>query len=293
MKRTVSRVLLTLVLSLVAAGLLPALPPAPDGPPVVGLVLNREQAEAVAAGKPAAVNYRKAIENSGASVLLLSPLTDAPALLTAAGDLDGLLVPGGDDISPACYGAAPDARLEATDPELDRLEVALLKFARVRGLPVLGICRGAQLINVVHGGTLCQDLPTRFQGKKAVEHRRMKGEEYLPCPHKVAFRPGSRIAEITGAGETETNSFHHQGVEKPGSDLTVTGETEDGLPEVLEGNGPAVLLGVQFHPEKATEDPGMRKIFAAFLNAAEHHRQERIRQAVEKPKGRGAQPAAE
>ncbi len=293
MKKSVSRVLLPLFLSWIAAGLLPALPPAPDGRPVVGLVLNREQAEAVAAGKPAAVNYRKALENSGAAVLLLSPLTDAPGLLAAAADLDGLLVPGGDDISPACYGAAPDARLEATDPELDRLEIALLKFARWRGLPVLGICRGAQLINVVHGGTLCQDLPTRFQGKKAVEHRRKKGEEYLPCPHRVTLRPGSRIAGITGAGEMETNSFHHQGVEKPGGDLTVSGETPDGLPEVLEGDGPAFLLGVQFHPEKAYEDPSMGKIFAAFLIAAEHHRQERTRQTVDKPKGRGAQPPTE
>lgn len=164
------------------------------------------------------------------------------------GNADGLILGGGGDVDPSLYGGVPgDTTLSGVDLTRDRNEVAMLEHALQRGLPVLGICRGAQLINVVRGGALFQDLPRDFGTE--VEHR---GRESLlhTALHPVHVCPGSRLGGLLGAsGVVEVNSGHHQGIARVGDGLKVVARSTDGLVEAVEADGTDRLLGVQWHPE--------------------------------------------
>lgn len=246
---------------------------APAAGPVVGLILNAEQAADLSAGKPVAARYVAAVEKAGGSVHFFVIGDDAPGRLGKVDAIDALLIPGGDDIAPDRYGQEPDPRLETVEPALDALESALFKAARDRGMPVLGICRGCQFINVCHGGTLFQDIPTGYRRKPAVSHRRKEGETYLRSDHAITIRSGSVLARATGATRLTVNSYHHQGLDRIGGGLTVTARSSDGLPEAVEGKRGPFLLGVQFHPERDFENtPPFEGIFRAFLAAAERYR---------------------
>lgn len=247
--------------------------------PVVGLILNAEQAADLSAGKPVAARYVTAVEKAGGTVHFFVIGDDAPGKIGKMDEIDALLIPGGDDIAPGRYGQEPDPRLETIEPALDALEFALFTVARDRGMPVLGICRGCQFINVCHGGTLYQDLSTGFPRKPAVSHRRKDGETYLRSDHAITIRRGSVLARATGATRLTVNSYHHQGLDRVGRGLTVTARSADGLPEAVEGKTGPFLLGVQFHPERDFEnDPPFEGIFRAFLAAAERYRN--VRAAV-------------
>ncbi len=162
-----------------------------------------------------------------------------------AGRLDGVLLSGGADLHPELYRAEPDGN-GGYEPERDRLELALLDCARERGLPILGICRGLQLVNVAAGGTLHQHVPdhARYDVPPAAE------------VHDVTFTPGSRLAGLYGGdGPRPVNSLHHQTVDRVGADLTVTALATDGTIEGLESEA-GDLLAVQWHPEMlATPEP--------------------------------------
>ncbi|MBP7865483.1 MAG: gamma-glutamyl-gamma-aminobutyrate hydrolase family protein [Acidobacteria bacterium] len=241
--------------------------------PVVGLILNAEQAADLAAGKPVAARYVAAVEKAGGTVHFFVLGDNAPGTIGKMDAVDALLIPGGDDIAPDRYGQAADPRLETVEPALDALEFALYKAARDRGMPVLGICRGCQFINVFHGGTLHQDLPTGYRRKPAVPHRCKDGESYLRSDHTVTIRKGSLLARASGATRLTVNSYHHQGLDRIGRGLTVTARSADGLPEAVEGKHGPFLLGVQFHPERDFEnEPPFEGIFRAFLAAAERYR---------------------
>jgi putative glutamine amidotransferase len=237
--------------------------------PVIGICTALERARWSVWDQQAALlpyDYIRAVHAAGGLALLLAP---DPALVedpTQALDLiDGLLLAGGADIDPAAYGQARHAETVDTVPERDAFEIALVRGAIARDLPVLGICRGMQLINVACGGTLMQHLPERYGHH---EHRRVVGS-FDGADHDVLLAAGSLAARAAGESRHGTKSHHHQGVERIGEGLRVSGRsTLDELPEAIEWDGAApprrFVLGVQWHPEA---DAGSR-VVGALVAAA-------------------------
>jgi putative glutamine amidotransferase len=175
--------------------------------------------------------------------------------------LDGLLLAGGADIDPGSYGQSPHAETVDTVPERDAFELALTRAAIERDLPVLGICRGMQLINIACGGTLQQHLPERFGHG---EHRRVIGS-FEGSEHDVILTEGSLAAGAAGAAAHMTKSHHHQGVDRLGEGLVVSGRsTLDELPEAIELPQRQFVLGVQWHPEADAAST----VIGAFVAAA-------------------------
>jgi putative glutamine amidotransferase len=192
-------------------------------------------------------NYVDAVQRAGAMALLLAPdpvLTDAPDEILDR--LDGLMLAGGGDIDPGAYGADPHPETVGSVPERDAFEVALVRRALERDMPVLGICRGMQVLNVACGGTLHQHLP-ELVGHG--DHRRVLGS-FDGADHDVRLAPGSLAARAAGEELHATKSHHHQGVDRVGDGLVVTGWAQlDELPEALEVERNRFALGVQWHPE--------------------------------------------
>jgi putative glutamine amidotransferase len=192
-------------------------------------------------------SYVEAVQQAGALVLMLPPDGELLEHPEEALDLiNGLVLAGGADIDPASYGERAHPETLDTVPERDRFEIALMRAAIERDLPVLGICRGMQLINVAYGGTLLQHLPERFGHH---EHLRVPGT-FDGADHDVDLLEGSLAARAAGETHHATKSHHHQGVDRLGEGLTITGcSAMDGLPEAIELPGRRFVLGVQWHPE--------------------------------------------
>lgn len=224
--------------------------------PVIGVTAYVEPAGwAVWRDVPAALvpqAYVRAVTASGGRAVLLPP-DDLDA--DVVGVLDGLLLAGGADVDPERYGQPPDPRTESR-PDRDAGELALLGAALVADLPVLGVCRGMQLLAVAHGGALHQHLPD------VVGHDRHRPAPGRYGAHPVRFAPDSLAGSVL-AGVDRVNSYHHQAVADPG-DLAVTGWADDGVVEALEDPRRRFLLGVQWHPEN---DPDPRPV-AALVRAA-------------------------
>lgn len=207
------------------------------------------------------------IEAGGLPVML--PLTDnAAALDQALSVCDGLLITGGQDVSPAVYGEndpAAVALVGETCPARDAMEAALLPRAIERDLPVLGICRGIQVINALLGGTLWQDLPA--QRPSEVEHH---GKPPYDAPvHSVKVLPATPLAAAIGAGEHTVNSYHHQAVRELAPGLQAMAVSPDGLVEALWRPKSRFMWAVQWHPEFAhCVDEAARRVFSAFVDAA-------------------------
>jgi putative glutamine amidotransferase len=208
-------------------------------------------------------SYIDAVQRAGGLAVMLPPdartTRDPDPLLDL---LDGLMLAGGADIDPASYGEERHAETTGTVPERDRFEIALVGRALERDLPVLGICRGMQLLNVACGGTLIQHLPERFGHH---EHRRVPGS-FDGADHLVRLAPGSLAARAAGEEHHSTKSHHHQGIDRVGEGLEVTGWAElDELPEAIERRDRRFALGVQWHPEA---DERSRLITALVEEAA-------------------------
>jgi gamma-glutamyl-gamma-aminobutyrate hydrolase PuuD len=186
----------------------------------------------------------------------LEPVLMAPAGPPSLAGLDGLVITGGCDIDPARYGETAHAATSAPDPARDAMEASLIEQALAADLPILAICRGMQMLNVVRGGTLRQDIP----GHKVKE---------LDDVHTVAIRMGSRLESILGSGELWVNSRHHQAVGRVGAGLLVSAKAPDGTVEALEDPKRRFVLAVQWHPEeRAARNRSDRTLFAAFAAAA-------------------------
>jgi putative glutamine amidotransferase len=176
---------------------------------------------------------------------------------------DGLLLSGGVDINPATYGEQPHPELNATTPERDGHELALLAEAKRLGIPILAICRGIQLVNVAYGGTLYQDIPAQVPA--AIQHSQ-RSARHLPS-HDVTVTGPSRLYELVGASIAVT-SFHHQAVKDLGAKLEVVATSPDGIIEAVEASDHPWLVAVQWHPEMShAADHPSRKIFEAFVAA--------------------------
>jgi putative glutamine amidotransferase len=198
------------------------------------------------------VPYRRAVEAAGAEPVELPPGT--PSLP----DLDGLLLPGGWDVDPAFYGEKPDEKVGPIDHELDETELRLFKQARDRKLPVLGICRGQQVINVAMGGTLLQHIE---------DHEvRAHGRSHLA--HTIEVDPASELGRAAGEHKVRVNSMHHQAVGKLAPGLQQTAKGEDGTVEGVETDD-GLVVAVQCHPEELTTDlPWARRLFERFVARA-------------------------
>lgn len=183
--------------------------------------------------------------------------------------LDALLLQGGADVSPATYGQQPLRPEWSGDPVRDRYEIELLDGFLSRGKPVLGICRGCQLINVAFGGTLLQDI--RTQQPETRSH--VDADLYDQLQHEIVFEPGSRLGQLyPGLQRGRVNSIHHQAVDKLGSDLQVEARSaEDGVVEAIRARGSLFVAGVQWHPEFHFQDGALLSgdpLLDAFLSAA-------------------------
>lgn len=207
--------------------------------------------------------YVAALKAAGADVVLLpAGLAAAEALLDR---LDAMLFPGGLDVDPSNYGQAPSPALGRVNADLDALEGPLARLAVQRGLPLLGVCRGHQMVNVALGGTLYQDITT--DGLSSFDHWAPleRGRDYLA--HTILVKPGTHLHEIVGADELEVNSFHHQAIRDVAPGLLVNATSPDGVIEGLESPDGRVLT-VQCHPESLITAGWARALFEAFVAAA-------------------------
>ncbi len=197
--------------------------------------------------------------------LRLAGIEPIPFVTNRPGSLDhvaGLLLTGGTDIDPACFGAAMDDQTEEPDRERDSIELALLSEALTRDLPVLAICRGFQLLNVHAGGTLLQHIPSG-------RHRKVTPDKGEPV-HTVALTAGSRLSQIYGGESTlAVNSRHHQAVDKIGPGLVVSAiDPHDGIVEALENPAGRFTVGVQWHPENQAPTNSLQlRLFTALADS--------------------------
>ncbi len=209
--------------------------------------------------------YARAIENAGGIPLILPVFGGAEMAAKYLGAIDGLLLSGGVDMVPAEYGQNALPELEDTDAERDQLELPLIKLALEQNVPIFGICRGLQTLNVALGGTLYQDLPT--QKPSDIVHAQSKlGVTRDTFTHTMNINADTRLASIVGAGAMQVNSHHHQAIDRLGSGLIVTATAPDGVIEAVELPLNRYVVAVQSHPEEtATHDERSRKLFAAFV----------------------------
>lgn len=211
--------------------------------------------------------YVSAVQRAGGLALILAPdpvtVADPDEALDA---VDGLILAGGVDMDPAGYGAERHPAVTRTVPERDAFEIALARRALERDLPLLGICRGMQVLNVACGGTLIQHLPDDVGHE---DHRRTPGS-FDDADHDVRLEAGSIAARAAGETLHGTKSHHHQGVDRLGAGLRVTGwATLDDLPEAIEAPDRGFALGVQWHPEA---DPAS-SVIAVFVAEAQRRLQ--------------------
>ena len=243
--------------------------------PVIGLTTQTLHAiDGIPPGLPASwvmnQRYFQAAVNAGAVPWMIPLLDSDPATLRAIYErLDGILLPGGVDLDPAAFGEQRLPCCGNVDPARDRVELLLTRWAVEDGKPVLGLCRGLQVINVALGGTLYQDLATQLP--QAIKH------DYFPThgydrdylAHEVALTGGTRLRTALGRPVVGVNSMHHQGIKALGGRLVSTATAPDGLIEAVEGEGAAFLIGVQWHPEVfEPADRGTQHLFHEFIEAA-------------------------
>ncbi|HXW86993.1 MAG TPA: gamma-glutamyl-gamma-aminobutyrate hydrolase family protein [Streptosporangiaceae bacterium] len=237
--------------------------------PLIGISAYSQQARWGSWDLPAVLlprRYTDMVAAAGGLPVLLPPLPDAADVL---GRLDGLVLSGGGDIDPARYGAARDHASGPANAERDAAELGLWRHALASGLPVLGICRGLQVVNVAQGGTLHQHLPD------LVGHDGHSPDPGAYGSHKVSVAPTSRLAGALGRTETAVPTHHHQAIDRLGAGLVATAWTDDGVIEAVEfgaGEDPAgaggFMLAVQWHPEAGDD----LSLFTGLAAAAQRYR---------------------
>ncbi|MBC6315990.1 gamma-glutamyl-gamma-aminobutyrate hydrolase family protein [Listeria grandensis] len=209
-------------------------------------------------------DYVSVIAKSGAAPFVI-PVTDTGLVTTFVNQMDGLILSGGQDVSPALYGALPQAKLGVTSIARDIFELALLKETLAQKKPILAICRGAQLLNIAFGGTLHQD--TSYIRNANLEH--MQRDQATRATHSIQIEKNSQLYSILGS-TAQVNSFHHQAVDILGAGLKITATAPDGVVEAIEKPGVPFVIGVQWHPELIAEnDIGMQRMFQEFVKSAE------------------------
>lgn len=213
------------------------------------------------------MTYLKAFENARIVPVVVAPLADVSAAAALLDRVDAVLLTGGSDVNPSLYGELPNPMLGSVSDVRDRWEVALIRAARARAVPLLAICRGAQILNVALGGTLFQDLPS--QHPSDINHD--PDQPRTSRSHSVELQAESRLGRAAGATRIEVNSVHHQSIRRPADELRIVATAPDGVIEGVEtaADSPWWCVGVQWHPEDLAEsrESWDRNIFAAFVAA--------------------------
>jgi putative glutamine amidotransferase len=241
--------------------------------PLIGVTTSELRAGDLATlrrhGEPAhaemalGITYARAIESAGGIPVVMPPMVlgAVPALIER---LDGVLLSGGPDLAPDAYDARPHPELGPTEPSLDSFEYAVVQESLRLDRPVLGICRGAQALNVALGGTLHQHLPEVFG--EAISHR--QAEDGRQPTHWVHTIRGTRLAGILGMERLLVNSFHHQGVDRLGEGLRACAHAPDGTIEAIEDPTRSLVLAVQWHAETLVGDIIHRALFDELVAVA-------------------------
>jgi putative glutamine amidotransferase len=214
--------------------------------------------------------YTASLSNAGASPVLIPLGLPETTLQTIVQRLDGILFSGGGDIDPRQYGNDPHPLVSDVDPDRDQVEIQLLHQVMKEGLPILGICRGLQIINVALGGSLYEDVLE--QHPKAVKHRYYPDWPRDHLAHTVQVETGSQLMEILGTSTVQVNSLHHQGVNQLAPGLRASSYAPDGLIEGFELQDYPYGLAVQWHPENLQAYAPMRELFKSFVEAAGNHK---------------------
>lgn len=241
------------------------------GSPLIGITTSELRAAGEHANRPESeppmremalgLTYPQAVARGGGVPVVIPPYTSDECIRELLPRLDGLVLAGGPDIHPSLYGQEPSDELGPTEPVLDGSEVALVRMALERTMPMLCICRGLQALNVARGGTLVQHLP----GHRQTEPGRL-------AVHGVRVAAGSRLAHAVGGTDLRVNSFHHQAVDVLGLNLEPVAWADDGLVEGLEATDRDWVVGVQWHAEGLVDSTEQHALFDAFLAACSPRR---------------------
>ena len=239
--------------------------------PRIGITTTSMQRTSMSLGvqRPTAIldaDYVNATAMAGGVPYLL-PNTDPDLAEAYVEPLDAVMLSGGADIDPARYGAEPHPETHPPDPERDAFELAVLRAARERELPVLGICRGMQLINVAHGGTLIQHVPDVTNG----EHRDLLRWNVSSNP--VTVETPSRLHDVLGHTQITVNSLHHQAVDRLAPGFRRSAHDHEDIVEAIEAEDGSPVLGVQWHPEVLATEPVHQLLFSWLVHEASRRRQ--------------------
>ncbi|WP_100065497.1 gamma-glutamyl-gamma-aminobutyrate hydrolase family protein [Miniphocaeibacter massiliensis] len=207
-------------------------------------------------------NFSKMILESGGIPIVIPQIYDENLLDEYINMIEGLILVGGSDISPYLYNEGPNRYLESTSPVRDEVEFYLLKKAIGKKIPVFGVCRGMQLINIFFGGTLYQDMYSQCEDVFNHSDREKKGIIYY---HKININEGSRLHSIYGS-DIVVNTFHHQSVKKIAKNFKITAKSDDGIIEAIEYEKDQFIMGIQFHPEFPEHNGDFYKIFEYFIS---------------------------
>jgi putative glutamine amidotransferase len=212
--------------------------------------------------------YVTALENAGLIPLIVPPLSSDSAAAAVLDSVSGLVLTGGEDVDPARYGEERNEKVRSVNVARDATEAALVEEAKARGMPVLAICRGIQILNVALGGTLVQDIASQCETDIAHDEEGPRDSR----SHEIAVEPGSLIAKAIGTEHLTVNSFHHQSVKRVAEGMRVTARSPDGIIEGLESTDKKWwVMAVQWHPEEMTDspEPWDRGLFNAFARRLE------------------------
>lgn len=244
--------------------------PLANGRPLIGISTMDDNDAAGVHAPRFSINqsYSKAVEIAGGVPILVPHYEDAEALRRVYEVLDGLLVPGGVDIHSKYYNQEPHPSLDPSDVGMDFMETTVLPWAIEDDMPILGICRGEQVLNVIMGGTLIQDIYTQYP--TTIDHResyKRRVRDFLA--HDIAIEPDSRLRQLVGQDRVWVNTSHHQSIDKVGKGLVATAWSPDGIVEAVEAPDHHFLMAVQCHPEELwRKHAWARKLFSEFVKAA-------------------------